>query len=244
MAIPTFVAKGTSGVGAGAVTCTMPAGVQAGDLLLLAICGEANGVADDPPTGGEWTLVGFAASEGGSSSATLTIYWAPYDAGINLTVPDAGNHTLAAVSAWRGVDIADPFDIVVTSDTGAAAGDTSITIDGGTTTVHDTLVLSFSAAGDNGAMSSPVNANLASPGITQAYSTSTTTGSNSRHTCWYGGLATAGETGDTTATIANNEREANIMIALQEEDAAGPSSGSALWNSGLGWPGIILETGV
>lgn len=163
----TFVSAGT---GAGSLTTptpSMPAGATTGDLLILVIEGEGEDAnADDPPSGGAWTLIGTSASSEDSAAdrTRCTAYWAWYDAGINLTVPDAGDHTIAQVYAFRGVDGTTPLD-GVTPSTGSSATNTIpqfASINLIPTTDGAMVLLAFTHGDDGTTITSVTNATLSS----------------------------------------------------------------------------------
>ena len=210
-----FVAAGTTGAGTGAVTPGMPAGATTGDLILLHIEGEGEDAnADGSPTGGAWTLVGTVASatDGLTDRTRHTIYWAWYDAGLNRTVPDAGNHTLAVLTAWRGVDSTTPFDVASVSSS-SATNNTSVSITGLTTVTDGAMIVASSSAGDDTTYTSWANASLAS--ITEAVDITTTSGSDGSIHVAYGIKTSFGAVSATTATSSASEEEANWCMALR-----------------------------
>ena len=225
-----YVGVGSTGAGTGSVTVGLPSGIQADDILLLFIEGEGeNYVPDFPPTGGDWTgLDNFAPGNPSPSAASATtgeldktrhsVYYHIYD-GTNspaLSVPDAGNHTLARIAAFRGVDTSDP--IAGWRASGSGTNNTSISIPGFHTDVDGCMIVATTTAGDNVTISSWANSNLAS--ITGVSSVNTTSGSDGTHGFAYGILTSAGDIGTTTATSSANEEEASFCIALRPDGVA------------------------
>jgi hypothetical protein len=231
MAIPTFV-NYSGAAGTGAVNPGLPSGIQNNDILILTIEGEGEDVsADAAPAGGAWTAIdgstgSVASGTTGSSDKTRnTTYWTRYNSSSppSTAVPDAGNHTLVVITAWRGcITSESPIHKYQSSSSGS--NNTSISITGTTTTVDDCLIVLISTCGDNDGLtaypgtqnhtSNWTNANLANPGITECVDVDTNTGSDGGIHIAYGGLATHGATGTTTAIHSLSEEEANWCIAL------------------------------
>ncbi|OGA26379.1 MAG: hypothetical protein A3I01_01840 [Betaproteobacteria bacterium RIFCSPLOWO2_02_FULL_65_24] len=130
------------------------------------------------------------------------------------TVADPGNHVYARILTYRGaINTGDPWD--VTGGGVKATASTSVTVTGVTTTVPDTLIVQ-AVARDNdsaaAAFSAQTNANLAS--ITEQSDAGTNSGNGGGIGVWDGVMATAGPTGDTTATVTNSIN-AFLTIALK-----------------------------
>ena len=213
MALPTFVAAGSSAAGAGAVTPGDPAGAATGDILLCHIEGEGEDASADLMTDmGAWTQIATVANDtGGSAFDTRhTLHWAPWSAGLNREVADAGQHTFAIITAWRGVDTTTPIHKNQTSSDDS--NNSAVSITGVTTTLPDCLIVASHTAGDNVTISGEANASLGS--LTERVDVNTTQGSDGHIAVYSGTLAVAGASGTTTATQSANEREANICIAL------------------------------
>lgn len=233
MAVPTFVGHSASGAhGTGAATPALPEGSPTtGDLLILHIEGNGEDAnPDNPPTGGEWTAVGpgsVASATGGASDDTrCSVYWAPYDPDINRTVPDAGNHIICRLYAFRGVDLTDPF---VDTDSGSnAVASTShsaaTTID--TTGVADTLVCLAGSHGDlSVGAANPANTSLTDVAIDSE--STTNQGNDGSIVLITGTKATGGAGGTFTWTTNQSEGNAWIAFALRPEGAVAPPSGGS-----------------
>ena len=239
----TFVAAGTAAAGLGAVTPGMPTGATTDDLLICHIEGEGEDTANDNMTDTvAWTLIGSVASatDGAIDRTRHSLWWAPYSAGINREVADAGDHTLAVITAWRGVNLAAP--IHQQQSTIDNTNDTAGTATGVTTTLADCLIVISNTAGDdNGAgasvgFSAWTNASLANPSITEAAGgdVGTSQGSDASIGIAYGGLAAAGASGTTTWTIGASEETAAWVIALPPALPAVIGYKRSAWSSDVG----------
>lgn len=219
MAIPFFVSAGTKGAGAGAVTPGAPANLQDDDVLLLHIEGEGEDAnADSPPSGGDWTLMATVASGTDSNPGRTrhTLYWHRYDSASppSYSVPDAGNHTLAVVSAWRGCH-ATETPIHAYQASSSATNDTAVTATGLTSTIDGCAVIASCSAGVACGYGSWANASLYKPTIAEIIDENVILGSaGSLHVAW-GGWPFAAAMGNITATATVSAQEANIVLALK-----------------------------
>ena len=96
-----------------------------------------------------------------------------------------------------------------------AVASTSVTVTGVTTTVNDTLVVQVVARDNDreaAAFSAQTNANLTS--ITERSDAGTDFGNGGGFAVWDGVMATAGATGNTTATVTSSVN-AFLTIALK-----------------------------
>lgn len=219
---PVFVAAGTQGNGTAGVSPGLPAGIVTGDLLLLHIEGEGEDVnADGAPAG--WTLVGTVASATSSETDRTrhTVYWTAYDSGSppSTSVPDAGDHTLAVITAWRNVDTSNPFVAVQTSSSGTNA--TSHTATGVTNTVNRAMIVASVSHGDDAATAGQpcINADAftaTSPStLADAARVGTSSGSDGTIGVAYGIQATAAATGSIAWNSTVSEERAAIVMALR-----------------------------
>lgn len=129
----------------------MPVGATTGDILVLVI--EARGedeFPDDPPSGGAWNFIGSEASSTANFSymTRCSVYWAWYDAGINLTVPAAGEHAIVMVYAFRGVDSTVPIDATPTTGGLAAYTRTHVASTGYSTVTDGSMMVLAYTHGD------------------------------------------------------------------------------------------------
>jgi MSHA biogenesis protein MshQ len=155
-----------------------------------------------------------------TTGTRMTIFWARATSTAmtapTVTVPAIANsHIYGQIITYRGVaNTGNPWD--VTGGGVKAAASTSVTVTGVTTTVANTLIVQ-AVARDNdnaaAAFSAETNANLTA--ITERSDAGTTTGLGGGFAVWDGGKATAGATGDTTATVTSSIN-AFVTIALRE----------------------------
>ncbi len=100
--IPTQVGAATSAGGTGDVTPALPTGWAEGDIFLLTV--ESANQPGATPSGytAAYTARGTGTA-GGTSSGSLEVFWKRATASESApTVADRGDHTIAAMTAWRG----------------------------------------------------------------------------------------------------------------------------------------------
>jgi hypothetical protein len=223
----TFVAYASAN-GSAAVTPAMPTGATTNDLLICFIEGEGEDAnADNMTDTGAWTSGGTVASgtTGAGDKTRLTWWWAWYSAGINRQVADAGQHTGAVLTAWRGVDATTPFDGVTPLSTSDGTNDTAANFVGITTGTDNAAVIFATSAGDNPGTAHPASIGFSSwangdlTGFAEVVDVGGPAGSD-----WSIGIAwgidtTAGTVAAATATIGASEESASWTIALRP---AGP----------------------
>jgi len=226
-ATPSFQAAGTPVNGTGAVTPTWPTHAV-DDIALLIV--ESRG--DEPVTLS--TAAGFVEVTNSpqitGTDTRLTVFWAraTSTAMASPTVADPGNHVFAQIVTYRNVtpDAGDPWD--VTGGGTKTTASTSVTVTGVTTTVDNTLIVQIvSRANDaNGAaFSAQANANLTT--LTERYDDGTNNGDGGGFVVWDGVKATAGATGNTTATVTSTTN-AFLTIALKPIIGPAPPPGRQL----------------
>lgn len=218
---PTYVAAGTYTTGVGALSVPMPAGIQAGDLLVLFAESENQDIAT-PTTGGTWTQIGVAqgtGTAGNATSARLEV-WARLATAseTNVTVADSGDHTSAIIHAYRGVEPTSFFTGTATGGVVAAA--TTAVSMAGITTGHDNALVVYALAGSADTATaqfpgSPTNASLTS--LTKRTDNATTDGDGGSITVITGIKATAGATGTTTGTLSTSTVQAFMVFALRAQ---------------------------
>ena len=124
------------------------------------------------------------------------------------------DHVYARILTYRGaINTGNPWD--VTGGGVKATASTSVTVTGVTTTIADTLVVqavAHSADSTAAYFSAQANANLT--GITVRTDAGTNTGNGGGFSVWDGAKATAGATGNTTATVTSSIN-AFLTIALK-----------------------------
>jgi hypothetical protein len=211
---PTVVAVGAVAASLTAITPAFPAGIAAGDTLITVA--ECEGVTAP----GAYTLpAGWAHITGSpvqqSTNTRLWVIWALYD-GV-MTAPslgDSGDHNIGQMLAVRGAPTTGrPWDVAATAV--EAVSDTSATWPGVTTTQPDALVLEIcSTSADIGTaqISSITNANYT--GITEQIDSATTNGNGGVIICYSGVKATAGATGQSTATLTTAGFKALMTVAF------------------------------
>lgn len=132
------------------------------------------------------------------------------------TVADPGNHVYARILTYRGViSTGDPWD--VTGGGVKATASTSVTVTGVTTTLTNTLIVQAVAQDIDAAataFSAQANANLTS--VLERSDFGTASGNGGGVGVWDGVKATAGATGDSTATVTSSIN-AFLTIALKRE---------------------------
>lgn len=215
-AAPTFQGAGGEVSGTGAVSPAWPAHV-AGDVALLFV--ESRG-------GDAVTLSnaqGFAAVAGSpqninapANGTRLSVFWARATSAAMAapTVADPGNHVYARILTYRDViETGNPWD--VTGGGVKAAAGTTVTVTGVTTTIDQTLVVQAVSRHNDAAgagFSAQANAGLA--GLSERSDGGTNSGDGGGIGIWDGVKATAGSTGNTTATVTNSVN-AFLSIALR-----------------------------
>ena len=219
MAVPTLEGFSTGVGGTNGVDAGMPANATTDDLIWLVIESWGNDSGDaavSPPTGGAWTLVGYAVSgtDTGAERTNCTVYWAEYNVDLNLTVPDTGDHTTAQAYAFRGVDLADPFEDTSSGANGTATSAHSA-VTGITTAATDRLVVLGYTFGD-GAPSAPAAwANTSLTDVSGPDYFQTNSGNDGTVGMIEGERLTAGTAGTFTWTSAADEDDAWVAAALQ-----------------------------
>lgn len=217
----TFVAAGTKGEGSAGVTPGLPAGWQENDIFILHIEGLGEDGAADGQGDFGGTLIGTVASGTDATPARVrhTVYWKRAGASESApTTDDAGDHTLAVLTAWRGCKLTgSPINGTPVS-TADSDGDVNLSATGVTTDVDNCMIVISHANGDTESVSGWTNSNLES--ILEATDVNTISGTDGCIAVGYGILASAGASGTTTATISASEEEANWTFALEPEPAA------------------------
>lgn len=215
-AAPAFQAAGTAVGGRGNVSPAWPA--HAIDDVALLFVESAGGEAAtlSVPAGFAEVLNSPQATGTGTAGTRITVFWARATSTsmATPTVLDPGDHAYAQIITYRGVvNTGDPWD--VTGGGVKATASTSVTVTGVTTTVADTLIVQ-AVARDNdnaaAAFSAQTNANLTN--ITEQSDAGTNQGGGGGFAVWDGVKATAGATGDTTATVTSSIN-AFLTIALK-----------------------------
>lgn len=203
MANPTFVAKGAWAAGTTSFSPGIPAGMAAGDFMILDVhtCNQAV----TTPSG--WTIVtgspistGTANTAGGTRLTQYYRWWQSGDAAPSVAVT-GGTVSNGIISGYRNVDPTTPFDATPTSNIVTPAS-TTLTWAAITTATAGARI-HLAAARDQdlnntAAVASYTNANLT--GLTEIHDQVVNTGVGGGIANAYGSKATASSTGTTTAT--------------------------------------------
>jgi hypothetical protein len=212
---PTVVAVGAVASGTAAITPAFPAGIAADDVLVTVA--ECEGVtapgAYTLPSG--WAhITGSPVQEG--TNTRLWVIWRRYD-GV-FTAPslgDSGDHNVGRMIAIRGCPTTgNPWHVVAAAV--ESVSDTSATWPGVTTTIPDTLVLEIIATGSDVASTANLGAltNASYSSITEQMDNWVIAGNGGGIGMVSATKATAGATGQSTATLANASTKALMTVAF------------------------------
>lgn len=249
MTVPAFVASGVEASGVGDITPALPAGWAAGHLLLLAV--ETANQAVSAPAG--WTETTNSpqstGTAGGTSATRLHVFQRIAQSGDTApTVADSGDHQVAWITAFSGIDATTPV-LHSAGSVLSSAGQTG-TATGFTTTVADCLIVMIGTHAEDlndDAACAVANANLTSVTLRKTFNS--TAGNGGCMVVATGVRAAAGAIGSTTFEWTNNADgqpisnvQAMLVLALQETVAAptqvwavanGNSNAGATWNGGV-----------
>lgn len=248
MTVPSFVASGVESSGVGAITPALPSGWAAGHLLLLAV--ETANEAVSAPSG--WTETANSpqstGTAGGTSATRLHVFQRIAQSGDTApTVADSGDHQIAWITAFSGVDSTTPV-LHSAGSVLSSAGQTG-TATGFTTTVADCLIVMIGTHAEDltdDAACAVANANLTSVTVRKTFNS--TSGNGGCLVVATGIRAAAGAIGSTTFEWTNDADgqpisnvQAMLVLALQETVvlpaqvwavANGNSNAGATWNGG------------
>jgi len=246
--VPAFVASGVEASGVGDITPALPAGWAAGHLLLLAV--ETANQAVSAPAG--WTETTNSpqstGTAGGTSATRLHVFQRIAQSGDTApTVADSGDHQVAWITAFSGIDATTPV-LHSAGSVLSSAGQTG-TATGFTTTVADCLIVMIGTHAEDlndDAACAVANANLTSVTLRKTFNS--TAGNGGCMVVATGVRAAAGAIGSTTFEWTNNADgqpisnvQAMLILALQETVAAptqvyavasGNSNAGATWSTG------------
>lgn len=234
MAAPSVSTIGTFNFGTGDVTLASPGGVSHSTDTLLIAAIENTAHAVEIPTG--WTEAPSSPQSQGSDNTAggsrITVLY-KWGAGSGTASDDdcfindnSSDKQIGLIIAITGADTTNPFN---TSAGSTQTSTTSATFPGVTTTVDDCLILHITGtdrdANSTAEFSSPTNSNLTS--LTEEFERSVSTGTGGGVVIHSGVMATAGATGNTTATVANSTAMEHITLAI-----APASSGAVTFSFG------------
>lgn len=225
MAAPTFIGIGASAEGVGALTVALPPSSATGDLLLMAVETANQPVAT--PSG--WNVAHAAQGTGtaaADAATSIQLFWKFQGAGEgSAAVADGGNHQIAIISAWRGVDTTTPIN--ASNGDVLATANNDVIIPGVTTTVDDCMIVGVVAMSRDlnttGTQFQSTWANASLTSVTEFMDEGTDQGTGGVLGGAYGVKATAGATGNMTGDLAgaNSFTQARIMVALAPVAASG-----------------------
>jgi len=216
-----YVGAGAVSESTGAATPAYPAGLAANDILILGICGDPDGAADGQGDFGGTVIT--TRTSGGilGQGCRITLYWkrAVGTESGTITTDDAGDATIANITAWRGCLVgATPIDQVASG--GSASQNTSVTLPAITPSEENTMVICWHTAGDNWAAENPIWSRLAS--VTQPFDHLSAVGFHYEYTLVYGIKASTTDTLTGNLTQQTSEDEANITINLLNAEVIAP----------------------
>lgn len=212
-----YVNKSAFASGTGALSVGAVSGVVADDLILLFV--ESANQNITTPSG--FTQVtnspvstGTAAAAGGVRLAVFYRFATGADG--TTSVADSGDHTTAIKMAFRGVNTTTPFDATPVSGVKTPAS-TTATFPGITTATANAWIVHASGLDRDAASTTTVgtatNANLT--GITERHDQTISSGVGGGLVVITGTKATAGATGNTTATVTSTI-QVYLTLALRE----------------------------
>jgi hypothetical protein len=219
---PTIVNVGAVASSASAITPARPAGTAADDVCVT--IAECEGVtapgAYTLPTG--WAhITGSPVQEG--TNTRLWVIWQRWD-GVTAapSLGDSGDHNVGRMIAIRGCPTTgNPWDVAAAAV--EATSDTSATWPGVTTTIPDTLVLEIISTGADIAtaqLGALTNATYTS--ITEQMDNWIITGNGGGIGMVSATKATAGATGQSTATLTTASSKALMTVAFKLATAGAP----------------------
>ena len=212
---------GTVAAGTGAITPALPAGRLTDDLLLLLVETANEAVTLTGGDASNWLQLSSSpqgtGTAAGTAAARLTVFYR-WVTGTEAApgVGDSGNHQIARIIAYSGVDTSAPFNVQA-GTTRTAAG-TTVTFPSVVTTVADCMVLLMEAhslpdSTSTAIVSGHTNANLS--GITERLDNNTNAGNGGGISLAEGLKATAGTVGTSTATVTTSSVGGMITLALK-----------------------------
>jgi len=212
-AIPTYVAEGTRFVNSTGGVVPHPAGVQAGDFLVI-MCETTGGEAVTAPGG--WNVLTPSPQENSSNISRLTLLYRYYVGGdSDPTIADPGDHLNAQMVAFRGTS---PIvaNVYSTSATSGYSATTNVSVPLGTTTRNQQLIAIFIADGADVATNRFAGIGAASSldNLSHPVSQSTTFGDGGGLNLYYGAKTVAGSLGNLTATLGTGTGFVVITLAL------------------------------
>ena len=227
MAIPTYVGNGTVQGSAATITVPWPAGHASGDIGLLCIENYNSTVTLGTPAG-------FAAlDELGSATVVIrktAVWWCRATSGSQASpvVSFVTNHQAAFIIAFRGcIGTGNPWELSATSTKDTTS--TSASCPSVTPTINDSMIVNVCGGTSDSLVanvSASSNGNLS--GFTFAVEHNISNNAGGHLSAYYGGLATAGSSGNTSVTWARTQQDAYVTIALKSADPSGGGGGGTI----------------
>lgn len=214
---PVFVAAGAAAYSTATIIPSLPAGIAAGDVLLLFVETSNQNVSIRSQNGGTWAQV--ARSPQGTTGTRLTAFWSRYNGTQGApTVSDSGDHQIGRIIAIRGAATSgDPCNI--TAGGVEAVTDTTGSIPGATTTVDNCLIVTAIATSlpdynyDNDRFSNWTNADLTN--LSERVDCSRNVGNGGGLGIATGIKAEAGAYGNTAVTLTISAYKGMMSIAIK-----------------------------
>ncbi|MGH2665673.1 GEVED domain-containing protein [Flavobacterium sp.] len=229
----------TANSGNTSLTINKPTGVVTGDIMIVNIAQVGSNNLSNPTCTG-WTLINGQDLAGGTDRWGAVLYkiaLAGEPANYTFTLDGDSTGNVGSIVAFSGVNTTTPFDVA--SGTISVQGNqTGVVATGKTTVTANAAIIMFGMAANN----DPTwgSWNTTSPGaLTELYD-------NQRNNDASVGAAwaikaTAGATGNGTATLSNGERNGGILIALRPATIATPTITSLSATSGCPGSSFIIN---
>lgn len=212
-----YISGGAAAAGAAALTVSLPTTRANDDLLLLLV--ETANQAVTTPTG--WSIVAGTPQGVGTAAATtatrISLFYRFVDGSeTNPSIADSGDHQIAQIICYRGVDPVNPFNASAGSVKSTAS--TTATFPGITTTKDNCLVLLAEAHALPDSNSTAIagtrsGSNLT--GLVERLDNNTNAGNGGGFSLADGLKATAGSVTGGTVALTTSTVGAHITLALQ-----------------------------
>lgn len=218
MAIPTIVSSSTTAGGEETLNVSGLSSIQTGDIVIVAVETGGAGLTIDQ----SYTQI-ISSPQNTGSNSVLYVYYKKYTSGdTNPTISNYVDHTVCVFFAIRGVSTS-----IFNTQTGATAtSSTSVSFPSITTNKNDCLIINIGTTATDAStvgISSVTNASLSNPSTSLIDGRGTTIGNGGAVYFITGGLATAGNTGNTTGTLANSSVQGLVTLSI-EPLSSGPAN--------------------
>lgn len=206
-----FVGAGSAVNSADALSVPWPGSQASGDIGLLLL--ETNET--DTVSVSGVTELASSPQYHVAQAHKLSVFWLEATGSdANISVPDPGNHGIAQILVFSGVDTTAPINVTVGTSPGVSSA--SVTCAGVTTTEDECGVVHIVGTGRDATTTAQfdswANANLVS--ITEIADVTTGTAGGGGFGAAWGIKTTAGATGDCTVTQAVSAIHTTITVAL------------------------------